>query len=407
MGHMALHTLLGCAGAAAQSESCGAGGAGALSGVVLSQLIDRLDEDKKDASNTATGRQARENLINTIVAGIAYAVDSSSATTAQRSAGIEVENNSFYKYRDQVARFKARISEEALAQCGADNACLKAAFQQADKMAAAYDTTLLLRHYPALSKDKADLMAQAVLDLAPGVSNASSLYELVTGKTATGDDANRFFAAIGVVPVFGGIMKKGAQAVSTFALVDKAFDAGKVNGVAAVAGIASDASKAVAGQVDRVLGGVSTSLKEVDTASSFHKTNAAVDALPQVVLNRRNGALFEKQVIEALSHVGATKNTQLFTVQLDDGSMVTTIPDLWGKTVGGLLEIKNVVDLSYRKQLRAQVRLANEERVPFNLVVSPRTQSISEPLRDAIKSTGGSVYKYDPNTGVLTNFLSK
>ena len=75
-----------------------------------------------------------------------------------------------------------------------------------------------------------------MLDLAPGVSNASALYELLTGKTATGDEANRYFAAIGLVPVLGAIIKKGGQAVHVFAQADKAVDAAKVGGQVGVGG---------------------------------------------------------------------------------------------------------------------------------------------------------------------------
>ncbi|MNV72926.1 hypothetical protein D3C71_1660460 [compost metagenome] len=74
------------------------------------------------------------------------------------------------------------------------------------------------------------MLAQSVLDLAPGVSNASALYELLTGKTATGEDANRYFAAIGLVSVVGGMLKKGGQSVHAFAMAEKALDVGKVGG---------------------------------------------------------------------------------------------------------------------------------------------------------------------------------
>lgn len=128
---------------------------------------------------------------------------------------------------------------------------LQAEFDRADKMAAAYDVALTLSHYPQLSKEKADTLAQAVLDLAPGVSNASALYELLTGKTATGDEANRYFAAIGLVPVLGGIAKKGGQAVHVFAEADKAVDAAKVGGRAAI-GFSEDAARAALSNIGRI-----------------------------------------------------------------------------------------------------------------------------------------------------------
>ncbi|CAB3661281.1 hemagglutinin repeat-containing protein [Achromobacter aegrifaciens] len=229
VGHMALHTLLGCAGAAAQGSACGAGGAGALSGVVLSKLLESAEGDKANDLSPEDA-QARVNLISSIVAGIAASIDPSSAVSAEVAARIEAENNSLYRNRDKVARLKAELVGRLEAACGDSNSCLQAGWAEADRMAAAYDEVITLTHYPDLTKEKADALAQAVLDLAPGVSNASSLYELVTGKTATGDEANRYFASIGLVPVVGGMLKKGGQAVHVFAEVEKSLDVGRVAG---------------------------------------------------------------------------------------------------------------------------------------------------------------------------------
>ncbi|MNX32943.1 Adenosine monophosphate-protein transferase and cysteine protease IbpA precursor [compost metagenome] len=229
VGHAALHAVLGCAGAAAQGASCSAGGAGALSGVVLNKLLESMDgANGKDLSPEES--QARVNLISSIVAGIAAAIDPAAAVPAELAARIETENNSQYRNRDKVARMKAELVGRLEAECGNNNSCLQAGWAEADRIAASYDEVLTLIHYPELTKEKADALAQAVLDLAPGVSNASALYELVTGKTATGDEANRFFAGIGLVPIVGGMLKKGGQAIHVFAEADKALDVGKVGG---------------------------------------------------------------------------------------------------------------------------------------------------------------------------------
>jgi len=234
-GHAALHAILGCAGAAAQGASCGAGGAGALSGVVLSKLLESMDgANGKDLSPEEA--QARINLISSIVAGIAASIDPAAAVPAEIAARIEVENNSQYRNRDKVARMKAELVGRLEGQCGNDTSCLQAGWADADRMTASYDEVLTLAHYPDLTKEKGDALAQAVLDLAPGVSNASALYELVTGKAATGDEANRYFAAIGLVPVVGGMLKKGGEAIHVFAEADKALDIGKVGGEKGVSG---------------------------------------------------------------------------------------------------------------------------------------------------------------------------
>ncbi|HIE30059.1 TPA: hypothetical protein EYP66_22570, partial [Candidatus Poribacteria bacterium] len=128
----------------------------------------------------------------------------------------------------------------------------------------------------------------------------------------------------------------------------------------------------------------------------------------QIALNRQNGAVFEQQVVDALGHVGGVKNGTPVTVTLPSGKQVTTIPDLWGRNTGGILEVKNVQNLSNSNQMRAQLQLAESTGTPFNLVVSPRTQSISGPLRariDAVtRKVGGGIYRYDPSTGNLSDF---
>ena len=87
---------------------------------------------------------------------------------------------------------------------------------------------------------------------------------------------------------------------------------------------------------------------------------------------------------------------------------MTTIPDLWdAKKVGGMLEAKDVLKLSRTRQLDGQIALALEHKQPFNLVVSPRTQSVSGPLRRAVRETGGTVYVYNPATDALTEFKFK
>lgn len=53
---------------------------------------------------------------------------------------------------------------------------------------------------------------------------------MAVGETATGDEANRYFAAIGLVPLAGGMLKKGGQAIHAFAEADKELDVAKVGG---------------------------------------------------------------------------------------------------------------------------------------------------------------------------------
>jgi hypothetical protein len=122
------------------------------------------------------------------------------------------------------------------------------------------------------------------------------------------------------------------------------------------------------------------------------ETQNAVEQKPQVVQNGANGRAFENSVIDALS--GVTKNTTPYTV---DG-LGTSIPDLVDES-GNITEIKNVVNLSFTRQLQIQAQSAEGS---FNLIVSPRTQSISTPLFNAVQESGGTIQVFDPATRTFT-----
>ncbi len=79
--------------------------------------------------------------------------------------------------------------------------------------------------------------------------------------------------------------------------------------------------------------------------------------------------------------------------------MGNAIPDLMSKSA--VTEIKDVLDLSLQKQLQIEASAAKERGVPFNLIVSPRNESISAPLQRAISDTGGTIQVFDPATGIF------
>ncbi|MFC4419336.1 hemagglutinin repeat-containing protein [Cupriavidus pampae] len=82
----ALHAIVGCAGAAAASQSCGAGAMGAATASLLGSLLsptEGMSEGQK---------RARESLIQSLVAGVAGAVGSNPAT-AMNGATFEIDNN--------------------------------------------------------------------------------------------------------------------------------------------------------------------------------------------------------------------------------------------------------------------------------------------------------------------------
>ncbi|WP_244652914.1 hemagglutinin repeat-containing protein [Pseudomonas viridiflava] len=86
--HTALHAILGCAGAAASSQSCSAG---ALGGAASSALAGLFNETSPNETNEE--REAKRNIITSLVTGIAATTVSGGASAASNAAVANVDNN--------------------------------------------------------------------------------------------------------------------------------------------------------------------------------------------------------------------------------------------------------------------------------------------------------------------------
>ncbi|ALR07583.1 DUF769 domain-containing protein [Xylella fastidiosa] len=101
--HAALHALLACAGAAASQQHCSSGAQGAAASSVLTGLFsDPRPED------TAQDREAKRNLITSIVTGIA-SIGNTDPATATHAAIAAVDNN--WLATQQVIQMKKDISD--------------------------------------------------------------------------------------------------------------------------------------------------------------------------------------------------------------------------------------------------------------------------------------------------------
>ncbi len=87
--HTALHAVLGCAGGAASGGSCGAGALGASAGVVLNTALDQMIRTE---GLSASEKEARANLVTSLVAGVTQAMDAN-APQAVTAAGVETLYN--------------------------------------------------------------------------------------------------------------------------------------------------------------------------------------------------------------------------------------------------------------------------------------------------------------------------
>ncbi|MDR7017760.1 putative toxin, partial [Acinetobacter sp. 3657] len=110
--------------------------------------------------------------------------------------------------------------------------------------------------------------------------------------------------------------------------------------------------------------------------------------------NNSNGNSFEKNVRESLN-VPLGKGSKPISIE-------GYIPDLPVGGKFGVTDVKNVQNLSNSAQLQAFYNYAVEKEMKFNLIIGPRTRSISEPLLDNIRNTNGKVRIFDPNTERFT-----
>ncbi|HWX29289.1 MAG TPA: hypothetical protein VNZ53_17835 [Steroidobacteraceae bacterium] len=67
--------------------------------------------------------------------------------------------------------------------------------------------------------------------------------------------------------------------------------------------------------------------------------------------------------------------------------------------------MKDVVHINFTQQLRAQYDVAKLSGAPFSLVVSPRNETISRSVINAVNDSGGLIVKLDPQVGRITEYL--
>ena len=86
--HAALQGIVGCAGAAASGQSCGAGATGGAAAVVINALLDST------SGGTNEERESRRNLVATLIAGAAAVAGADGLATITNAAVAELDNNS-------------------------------------------------------------------------------------------------------------------------------------------------------------------------------------------------------------------------------------------------------------------------------------------------------------------------
>ncbi|CAH0444654.1 hemagglutinin repeat-containing protein [Ralstonia pseudosolanacearum] len=118
--HAGLHAIVACAGAAASSQSCGAGALGAAASSLLTNLF------TDDPHETNAGKDAKRNIVTSLVAGVAALVSPDNAATATTAAVAAADNN-WLTPKQRIER------DQKLANCTTD-ACRKLVKDQYAKL---------------------------------------------------------------------------------------------------------------------------------------------------------------------------------------------------------------------------------------------------------------------------------
>lgn len=115
-------------------------------------------------------------------------------------------------------------------------------------------------------------------------------------------------------------------------------------------------------------------------------------AANRIALNGDWGNAFETSALRALE---LEKNTSL---------VGGAIPDAFPPGGSAIYEIKDWQYVSLTRQLRLEADYAIKQGIPLNLIVNSQTQ-VSGPLLERISETGGWVFRFDPQEGMLSPFI--
>jgi hypothetical protein len=126
-----------------------------------------------------------------------------------------------------------------------------------------------------------------------------------------------------------------------------------------------------------------------------------IAAVLTILANAKRGLEFERAVLHALNAASPATKINKNTTKIGIEGLGRSVPDVLRK---GITEIKSGVEINNSVQLRVQAAYAKLFGVPFNLIVSPTTERISQAVRDAVRKTGGTIQRFDPATGAFTPF---
>ena len=201
------HAIAGCAVGVARTDNSGGCGAAAIGAAV------------GEIAAEAYGRQADTTAFAAMVSAIAVAANGATAAEinlASQAGGNAAANNylshsPFAGVRELVAKENARLTGACEPNCTAED--FRRIDRQAASMERAADLTEVAKR-GVFTPEQAEQLAQTLIELAPIYGTGEAVLQLLTGRSSlTGEEANRIWAAAGLVPIAGGIVRKAGEPV--------------------------------------------------------------------------------------------------------------------------------------------------------------------------------------------------
>ena len=213
------HAMAGCAvGAvsAGSSAGCASGALGAAVGELAAETLGRRDDTVQVAALMA-------GLAVALAGGDAGQVNLAATAGGNAAANKYLSHSPFAGVREVVAKENARLTALCEPNCTAED------FRRIDQQAAAVERAADLAEVAkrgVITPEQATRLAQTLLELVPVYGSGESVLQLITGQSSlTGEEASRIWAAVGLVPIAGGMVRKvGEPVVETLASALRALD---------------------------------------------------------------------------------------------------------------------------------------------------------------------------------------
>lgn len=162
-------------------------------------------------------RQGLTTVTGALIGAAAGGSEGAAAAFTQTALNY-VSHSPFAQVRRTVSQENARLMNACGTSCTADDLrridLQVAALERAGNLAA-------IAQRGGLSTDQARQLAQLATELLPFYGTGESMLQLLTGRsTVTQEEANRFWAAVGLVPVAGGIVRRvGEPSVEALSVI--------------------------------------------------------------------------------------------------------------------------------------------------------------------------------------------